>query len=538
MKGFEIISASLAGSGVSAVFGVAGDANLYLIDDLVRVHGVRYIPAAHEGAATMMALGYARTLGRVGVATTTHGPGFTNTFTALVEGVRSSTSMVLLAGDTDPADRDHPQNIDQREVVKAAGAGFEVVRSLRTAPRDVSRAIWRAQTEERPIVLDVPIQLQWAEDEYVPSDWARPTEQAIAPDAEALDRAVGLIASARFPIIVAGRGALGARDALVRLAASLGAPLATTALGSNLFRGEPFDLGFFGTLSHPGAAEAIAQADCIITFGASLSTHTTDAGRLMRGKRIVQCDVRPAAFGGPQQSDVAVLGDARRTAEIMIEWLGSIDHTPSDFCTPELRDRLASRAWVGDHRDLGTDANIDPRVLTAALDDALPQERTVTVDVGRFMLYALTMPVPEPLALVTTHGFQSIGLGAAAAVGAGVARPDRPVVLLTGDGGYMMGGLAEFQTAVRCGLDLIVVVYNDGSYGAEHIQLYRKGMDPAVSLIRWAEFSDVATALGGEGFTVRSNEDLAAMADRIKNRDRPLLIDCKLDPDVMSALMG
>ena len=104
MKGYQIAARSIAQSGVNTVFGVAGDANLYMIDDLVRSHGVQYIPAAHEGAATMMAIGYARTRRRVGVATTTHGPALTNTFTALVEGVRSRTGIVLLAGDTDPSD--------------------------------------------------------------------------------------------------------------------------------------------------------------------------------------------------------------------------------------------------------------------------------------------------------------------------------------------------------------------------------------------------------------------------------------------------
>ncbi|MCU1501613.1 MAG: hypothetical protein JWM12_967, partial [Ilumatobacteraceae bacterium] len=169
-------------------------------------------------------------------------------------------------------------------------------------------------------------------------------------------------------------------------------------------------------------------------------------------------------------------------------------------------------------------------------DGSLPQARSLTVDAGRFMNYALTVAVLEPTALVTTHGFGSIGLGTAAAIGAGAARPDRPAVALVGDGGFMMGGLAEFQTAVRCGVDLIVVIYNDGSYGAEHIQLSRKGLDPSVALNHWPDFATVAVAMGGEAITLRNQHDLTHLSERISSRQRPLLIDAKLDPGVMSTL--
>lgn len=538
MRGYEIIARSLAAEGCDALFGVAGDANLYVIDDLVRSHGVRYVPAAHEGAAVMMALGYARVRGSVGVATTTHGPAVTNTVTALVEGVRSATPIVLVAGDTDPSRPHHPQSIDQAVVAAAAGAGFEHLASLEGASLVISRAFWRAAAERRPILLNVPSQLQWAEGEYEPHSGTWTNHQPTAPDPAVLDRALGIVASAARPIVLAGRGASGAREPLVRLAERLGAPVATTVLGSNLFRGDPFDLGIFGTLSHPVAADAISRSDCIVSFGASLSSYTTDDGRLLHGKRVVQCDSSPTSFGPVPRCDVGVVGDAARTAQLMLDWLEAVDHEPSAFRSGDLRDRLAAREWIDDLVDKGTADSVDHRTFTEALDRLLPEDRTVVVDVGRFMLQALTMPVPEPTALVTTHGFQSIGLATAAAVGAGVGRPDRPVVLLVGDGGFMMGGLAEFQTAVRSGVDLIAVVYNDGSYGAEHVQFYRKGLDPSLSLNDWPDLTAVARAMGGDGVAVRSNSDLDEVAKAIGARQRPLLIDVSLDPDVVSALMG
>ena len=127
-------------------------------------------------------------------------------------------------------------------------------------------------------------------------------------------------------------------------------------------------------------------------------------------------------------------------------------------------------------------------------------------------------------------------MGMAEAVGVCEAMTDRPVLLVTGDGGFMLGGLNEFNTAVRYGYDLIVVVCNDGSYGAEHVQFRNRGMDPSLSLFNWPDFAQVATALGGSGIAVRSDADFEMMRRAIKEREGPLLIDLKLDPDYVPPL--
>jgi acetolactate synthase-1/2/3 large subunit len=105
--------------------------------------------------------------------------------------------------------------------------------------------------------------------------------------------------------------------------------------------------------------------------------------------------------------------------------------------------------------------------------------------------------------------------------------------VVCGDGGFMLGGLVEFNTAVRHGLDMIVIVCNDSGYGAEHIQFRNKNMDPSLALFAWPEFADVARALGGDGVTVRNAADLPNAEAAIRNRTRPLLIELKCDPDHM-----
>jgi len=161
----------------------------------------------------------------------------------------------------------------------------------------------------------------------------------------------------------------------------------------------------------------------------------------------------------------------------------------------------------------------------------------VVSDGGRFMMESFRHLHPsDPRAYVLPLNFGSIGMGMGAAVGAAAGRRDQPVIMVAGDGGFMHGGLAEFATAARYGLDLIVVLCNDGSYGAEHIQFVNRGLDPSLSLFSWPDMAPLAEALGGEGVTVRSEEDLELAAKAIANRTRPLLIDLRLDVHHMSAM--
>jgi thiamine pyrophosphate-dependent acetolactate synthase large subunit-like protein len=163
---------------------------------------------------------------------------------------------------------------------------------------------------------------------------------------------------------------------------------------------------------------------------------------------------------------------------------------------------------------------------------ALPPDRSVVVDGGRFMsvpVKRLDVPRPEQWSF-PGRAFGAIGNALATAIGLGCARPETPTVAVVGDGGFMLGGLTEFNTAVRHGVDLITVVCNDGAYGAERDNLQGRGHDVGLSLIPWPDLAPVADALGGAGWTVRTAADLADLAKVIAERDRPLLIDVKLDP--------
>ena len=539
MTVFAALTRALGDLGVDTMFGLIGDANLFFADAFVREQGGRYVSATHENSAVLMALGYAQVTGKVGVATVTHGPGLTNTITALVEGVKGTTPMVLIAGDTAIIDKDNFQNVPQREHVHATGAGFEQLRAPETFAEDLSTAFRRAELERRPIVFNMPSDFQWQEVAY-----SRPTvrlseHRGVVPESEDLDNAVGIIASSRAPIILAGRGAGDKRseEALICLAERIGAPLATTLKARGLFSGHPFNLGVFGTLSTDVAAETIGQADCIIAFGAGLNKYTAGHGAYFEGKRVIQINLERSEVGRSRTVDAGVVGDPALTAGRFIELLDMAEIPASAFCSDDLRERIAAdkiRPYLTRELAPGT---VDIRAALLRLAEAIPEDRAVVQDGGRFMVEGWkTIHAPNPRSYVHTVNSACIGLGMGEAIGAAVAAKGRPTVLVAGDGGFMIGGLVEFATAVREKLDLIVIVCNDDGYGAEYIQFKRKDMDPSLSLLNWPDLAPVATALGGHGVTVRSEEDLDAAVDAVASRQGPLLIDLKLDPESLSAI--
>lgn len=525
---YQSIARATHDHGVTTMFGLMGDANLFMVDSFVRDFDGRFVPAAHEGSTILMASAYAHVSGKVGVATVTHGPALTNCMTALTEAARGHAPMVVLAGDTPIDNPRHLQSTDQRELVKTTGAGFEQLRTPATVGKDVARAFYRAQVERRPIVLNMPADFMWVEADYDIQVLDVFTAPGGVAEGDILDNAIGMIASARRPLILAGGGAVTARDQLIRLADRLEAPLATTLKAKGLFNDHPYNIDIFGTLSTPAAYELIAESDCIICFGTALHDFTTDRGKLMKDKRIVQIDVDSTAIGGGLHPDAALVADAGLTAETILFWLDEAEIPASGF-TRELDTETLTAHPKGAEKL--SDGVVNYIYALERLEDALPKNRVLVTDGGRFMTEVwCRLSVSDPQSFVPTVNFGSIGLGLQEAIGAGLAAPDRPIVMFTGDGGFMMGGINEFNTAVRLGLDLVVIVANDSAYGAEHIQFIDRKMDPSLTEFHWPSFADVAISLGGEGAEVRSKDDLETALAGLAARKGPFLLDLRLDP--------
>jgi thiamine pyrophosphate-dependent acetolactate synthase large subunit-like protein len=543
----EAVGRALASLGVDAVFGLLGSGNL-TVTNALRDAGVPFYSARHEGGAICMTDGYARVSGALAACSVHQGPGLTNTVTGLTEAAKSRTPLLVLAADVPAASLRSNFRIDQAGLVEAVGAVAERVHGPETAMADVARAVRRARVERRAVVLMLPLDVQAAEcDPSLPP----PRPELAPPRPGSLGALVSLLVDAERPAIVAGRGAVlaGAGPALRRLGELTGAVLATSAVANGLFAGDPFALGIAGGFSSPLAARLLGEADAVVAFGAALNQWTTRHGTLIaRGARVAQVDLDGDAIGAHRPVELGVIGDARETAEALVAALEprvgdgvvgprSGDTAPQARGAGRRTDALAAEIAAGGWRDEpyedgAAPGRLDPRTLTITLDAMLPLERTVVVDSGHFMGWpSMYLRAPDAAGFVFPQAFQCVGLALGNAIGAALARPDRLTVAALGDGGALMA-LPELETLGRLGLPLLVVIYDDAAYGAE-VHHFRP-MGQAVDLAQFpdTDFAALAAAAGCRGLEARSVEDLEGVRGWLATRDRPLVLDARVDPDI------
>jgi thiamine pyrophosphate-dependent acetolactate synthase large subunit-like protein len=533
----DVVGQTLASTGVTDAFGVLGSGNLVVTNALCS-RGARFHHARREDGAICMADGYARVSGNVGICSVHQGPGLTNAVTGLTEAVKSRTPLLVLAGESPAAALTSNFRIDQPGLAESVGAASDRVQSAATAADDAQRAYQRAVLERRPVVLMLPIDIQPQPPEALePTQAPLPPLATPDPPAQAVAAFADLLQAAQRPVILAGRGAVLAdgRDALERLGAVTGALLATSAPANGLFTGLPYALGISGGFVSPFAATLVPQADVVLVAGASVNHWTTRHGQLIaRSAKLAQIDIEARAFGVHRPADLTMLGDVTAAARMLADELERRGHRATSWRTEEMARDIAANGWAGDpYDDASTDEWIDPRTLSIALEDRLPAEKAVAVDSGHFLGYpAMFLSVPDARAWVFPNGFQSVGLGLGNAIGAAIARPERPTVAAIGDGGAFMA-LAEIETAARLGLKLLVLIYDDHAYGAEVHHFAPMGHD--VSLVRFpdADLAAIARACGAQAATIRRVGDLDVVDAWLPEPEpRPLVLDAKVNPTI------
>ncbi|MEV0314501.1 thiamine pyrophosphate-binding protein [Nonomuraea fuscirosea] len=571
----EAVGRVLAACGAGTAFGVVGSGNFHVTNALVAA-GVPFVAARHEGGAATMADAYARMSGRAGIVSVHQGPGLTNAMTGITEAAKSRTPLIVLAGEaTEPQSNFH---IDQSALAVAVGAVAMRVTGAVDVVEQVVRAYQVAVGDRRTVLLNLPLDVQStpcpdldpttlttrttrlltaAPTSTAPSastatgstptpagrsseepaggagSGPEPSPSTGVPSAEdGLLELVRALETARWPVFIAGRGARGARRELEELAERTGALLATSAVAKGLFRGSPWDLDVSGGFATPLTAELIRAADLVVGWGCALNMWTTRHGSLISpGTRVAKVDLDPAALKTHVPADVGVVGDV---AEVARSLTARVRAGAPGYRSPELAGRIeAEGRWRAvPYEDESGGGRIDPRTLTIALDDLLPQDRIVSIDSGNFMGYpSMFLDVPDENGFCFTQAFQSIGLGLATAIGAAVARPDRLPVAALGDGGALMG-LAELETVVRLGLPMVIVVYDDEAYGAEVHHFGPHGHPLDTVRFPPADLAAIARGHGLAAVTVTGPDDLAGVAEWTGGeRDRPLLVHAKVTRD-------
>jgi thiamine pyrophosphate-dependent acetolactate synthase large subunit-like protein len=534
----SVIAADLAGYGARRCFGLLGTANFKVSHGLVQ-SGVELIAARHECNAASMADAYAKATGELTLVSVHSGPGLTNALTGIGEAAKSRTPLVVLAGDVPNGAVKNNFYIEQAEMVRAVGAVSERLHTVNSAREDTLRAVTRALRDRQTVVLSMPLDVQHATlPTNQPPFELPPAPGRLHPDPRAVARLADALLHAQRPLILGGRGAViaDAEPALIALADSVGALLATSVCGHGLFAGNPWSVGISGGFSSPIADELIAESDFILAFGASLTQWTTKKGKLIApGAVVAQVDIDLLKLGYQMPVQIALHGDVRATAEALLAELG---RRAGKGASGRRSNAIRERIRAGDnHHSLWPDESskdfIDPRTLSKAVDAILPADRAVASDSGHFCGWVPRyLRVPNARASCLSHSFQSVGLGLPSAIGLAIANPGKLAVLGTGDGGFLMS-IADLETAIRLGLRLCILVYNDASYAAEVHYFRRQGFSVDIVQFPDTDFAAIARGYGARGATVRTLADLEPVKAWVaEGTPGVFVIDGKINPDL------
>jgi len=541
---FQVLADDIKALGVECVFGLMSD-DTALFATALDTAGVRLYGTRHENAAIAMADGYAYATGKLTIAIVGRGPALANGLHAAVYASRTSSKLLIIYGEAATIGAPNGLGPDYKAldgvgVLRAAGIRTFSATSPEGARQTLADAL-AAASAGNAVSLHLPTNVQLAEIATPTSPLAvtlrESQPQAARP--QSIDAAVAVLAKARKPLIVAGLGAhrAGARQAIEQLAERTGALMVTTARGKDLFRGNPRSLGIIGSFSHSIARRMADQADCVLAFGAGLNFLTTSFGTAVPQVALIQVDAVRANIGRWLNADVGIVGDARLVAEQLVAALPDRPASDKPFHDAKTTNLIADFHPEQDFQPQSTPRTIDMRTLGLELEKILPQDRNLVVDGGNFLGIVPYLSVPDPGAFKMIGDFASIGLAFGAALGMAKARPDRTTVMVVGDGGFLMT-MGELETVIREDLPMVIVVMNDCAYGAELHFLKLRQQPVGKSVFPDVDYAPVAAAFGFEAETIRTLEDLARVAPKLRKPDGPIFLDCKLNADVAAPFMS
>jgi len=527
-SGGDWVVEALGAEGVRHVFGIPGVHNLAIYDALLRQSTIGHILARHEQGAAFMADGYARASGRPGVVLVTTGPGATNTLTPLVESYAGSQPVLVVMSDIPSplvgrdlgALHEVPNQIDCfRPVCRWA----DVVRDARDIPGAVQGAFHLFRTgRPGPVALSIPTDLLTA-----------PVDARLAPsgpdrrppcDVGLVGEAARRLGAARRPLLVAGGGVVAAEagPALVRLAERLEAPVVTTVMGRGVI--PETHPSWLGVLPNRRATQAAFEAaDVVLAVGCRFA-HRSTQGLLLRlafrpDQALLHLDLDPTVLGKLYPPTVGLVGDARDGLERLLDALGP---------------GAGGAGWDWGALASGREAK-SPRYPATVerfirlLREALPPDAVVVNDqTGVNYWMEWHFPVLGPRTFLYPVGSATLGYAVPAAIGARVACPDRPVVAVVGDGGFLFS-VQELATAVKYRLPVVFLVVNDGRFGAiKWLQERLFG--------RWGEadlanpdFPALARAFGADGVRLDGLDALPGALEKALAAPGPTVLDLPLE---------
>ncbi len=547
LSGGEILVECLLKEGVEYVFGIPGDRCIPFYDAIYRIgskRGLRFVMTRHEQAAAHMADAYYRVTGKVAVCTGTVGPGAADLVPGVYAAFADSIPMVIITAQNQSF-RIYPehgsmQSLDQHGLFKPITKWTAVINHISRIPELVQRAFRVALTgRPGPVHLDVPSDVVFGEMDIEPEKTIHPPHMyrpthPIHTDKALVREAAIMLAHAKLPLIHAGAGVLrsGASEEVKALAELLKAPVVTSLSGRGVV---PEDSEYCLIPGSPGALAAQSMADVVLHVGGKLGD-TDMWGRSppwgeVGVQRWIQIDIDPEMIGLNRPVDLALVGDAKAVLQQLIEELRAMRIEP-------VRDlaefRRLTEEWEKGFLEIALKSShpIHPLRVVYEARRFFPRDAISVVDGGNTAVWAHYLNrIYEPNTFLWAADSGHLGSGLPYAIAAKIAKPEKPVYLLTGDGAFMLN-VQELETAARLKAEIVAIVFNDTQWGMI------KGAQKLYFGSRYigVDFSDVrhdliAEAMGCVGIRVERAEELRGALEEAATAGKPAVVDVRVDSE-------
>ena len=540
LTGAELVIESLLAEGADTIFGYPGGAILPTYDALVQNPALRHILVRHEQGAAHMAEGYARVSGRPGVVLVTSGPGATNTVTGIADAYMDSTPLVVICGQvpTNMIGNDAFQEADVTGITRPCTKHNYLIRDVADVCRTVKEAFYIAGSgRPGPVLIDLPKDVQTASAPFAYPDRValRGYKPTLKGNARQIDRALAVIERAERPLFYVGGGVQwsGAAEPLAELVRGLKIPVTTTVMALGVYpSGDPLCLGMLGMHGGYWTNMAVQNCDALIAVGARFDDRVT--GRTSdfapKAEKIVHIDIDPSSISKNIRVDVPIVGDIKEVLQVLLAKVKGREPLAA-----------AQQKWAAWHARImewkrekplpydvaGPDGEILPRGVLEEIDRLSGGEAIVVTDVGQHQMWAAQMlTFSRPRSWLTSGGLGTMGYGLPAGIGAHFAAPDRPVVVISGDGSVQMN-MQELSTAVQYGVPVKVVILNNHYLGMVR-QWQEKFYEERYShsyMDAMPDFVKLAEAYGAKGFRAARAAELSATLQAAFAEPGPVLVD-------------
>lgn len=538
LSGAQIFVDCLKREKVDTIFGFPGGAVLNLYDELFHTD-IRHYLVRHEQAAVHAADGYARASGKVGVCLVTSGPGATNTVTGLATAYMDSIPIVVLCGQvpTPLIGNDAFQEADILGITRSCTKHNYLVKSVKDLGRIMREAFHVARTgRPGPVVVDIPKDVTADVTGYNPAQKVdmpgyNPTTEGHPGQ---IERALDLLVKAKRPLLYVGGGVVlsNAYRELNRFAERFRVPVTMTLMGLGGFPGEhPLSLGMLGMHGTCRANMAISNADLVIAVGARFDDRVT--GRIDKfatHATIVHIDVDPTSISKNVVVDVPIVGDAKKVLQQILQILKKAKYTKVK--TPKRTEWLNKiEEWKREKAlDYKMDGELKPQYVVEKIYEVTRGDALITTEVGQNQMWAVQYyHFKRPRMLFTSGGLGTMGYGLPAALGVQVARPDKLVIDIAGDGSIQMNS-QELATAVQYDLPVKVAILNNGYLGMvrQWQELFYDKRYAAVDSSAQPDFVKLAEAYGAVGLRATKAEEVVPVLKEAIATPKPVIIDFRV----------